>query len=296
MLRQSAYTLKVIESLGGYASNGTCRCPSHEDRRPSLSVCAGDKVPILLKCFAGCSFKQITTALADMGLWPPPPSGVEPPASSVRPWRSPEERRAYALQILDDVRRNRGHELAPELRDYFAARGIEKVPPTALLALPIPYCNDLLLPTRSAMVFEVTDGQRPLGIHVTWLNAKLTGKKDDEPQRQCYGPIRGGYVKLYRGMHHPKQPLLIGEGIETTCAAAQISGLLHAISGLSAENLPHITPPPASEYIIPADNDANGKGQQAARALARRLTAAGYAVRIALPPRPDTDWNHEIMP
>jgi len=40
------------------------QCPSHEDGRPSLSVCQGDR-GALLYCFAGCSSKDIA---ADLGL------------------------------------------------------------------------------------------------------------------------------------------------------------------------------------------------------------------------------------
>lgn len=38
-------------------------CPAHEDKRPSLSIKEGEDVPIVLKCFAGCSFEAISGAL-----------------------------------------------------------------------------------------------------------------------------------------------------------------------------------------------------------------------------------------
>jgi hypothetical protein len=267
-------------------------CPAHDDARPSLHIGAGYKVPVLLHCYAGCTFDQITTALREKGRWPVPGTVI---ASRDATRRSDEERRQYALRLLDDTRRNRGRENAHMLKDYFAHRGINTVPVTALLALPLAYVQDaLLLPDCPAMIFRVTDGQCTLGVHVTWLNADLTGKREDEPQRQFFGPIKGGYIKLYRGAHDCDRPLLIAEGIETAAAAAQLTGLA-AISALSAENLPYITPPLASGYIIAADHDSNGTGEQAARALARKLVAAGQAVRIALPERPDTDWNDVLM-
>jgi hypothetical protein len=68
-----------------------------------------------------------------------------------------------------------------------------------------------------------------------------------------------------------------------------------AISAVSAKNMPKITPPRASEYIICADNDANGVGQRAGRQLAARLVGIGHRVRIAIPPRPDTDWNDVLL-
>lgn len=43
---------------GGYV----VRCPAHEDKRASLSICEGDK-GLLLKCHAGCDVKSIAGAL-----------------------------------------------------------------------------------------------------------------------------------------------------------------------------------------------------------------------------------------
>src|SRR5262249_1324282 len=154
--------------------------------------------------------------------------------------------------------------------------GITSVPPTALVALCWRLNGDEgYLPDCPAMIFPIVDNARTLGIHVTWLNGDLTHKLE----RKMYGPIRGGYVELYKGKHDAAQRLIIGEGVENALAAAQLAGL-PAISALSATNMPKIMPPPAAEYIIAADNDVNGQGQRAARALAARLTRAGFRVRV----------------
>jgi hypothetical protein len=49
------------------------KCPAHDDRRASLSICHGDDGIVLLKCHAGCNVKEITTAvgLAVQDLFPP---------------------------------------------------------------------------------------------------------------------------------------------------------------------------------------------------------------------------------
>jgi hypothetical protein len=39
------------------------RCPYHNDRRPSLAITKGERVPILLHCFAGCDVDQIVGAV-----------------------------------------------------------------------------------------------------------------------------------------------------------------------------------------------------------------------------------------
>ncbi len=47
------------KSSAGYV----CRCPAHDDAKPSLSISEGDGGRILFKCHAGCSFDSITAAL-----------------------------------------------------------------------------------------------------------------------------------------------------------------------------------------------------------------------------------------
>ena len=76
-------------------------------------------------------------------------------------------------------------------------------------------------------------------------------------------------------------------------AAAQIARGLPAIAALSATNLPKITPPRAAEYIVAADNDVAGLA--GARALASKLARVGPLVRLAIPPRPGSDWNDVLM-
>lgn len=56
----------VLEKLTGVEKNGkgwrAC-CPAHPDRTPSLSVSEADDGKVLLKCFAGCSARQVVGAI-----------------------------------------------------------------------------------------------------------------------------------------------------------------------------------------------------------------------------------------
>jgi hypothetical protein len=285
----------LIVALGGDLRTGMCCCPAHDDENPSLHISEGSNGKVLFHCFAGCGQLAVIDVLLARGLWPVG-SVVAKPNMTRR--RSDEERREFASRIICDTRANRGRELAQFLNNYFGRRGIKTVPPTAMLAAPFkinPYLDGCLLPDDPGMVFEVSDGAKPIGSHVTWLNSNLSAKRDEEPQRQFFGPISGGFVRLYDGELEPTAKLIIAEGVETAMAAAQIAGGLPAIAALSANNMPKITPPPASEYIVAGDNDANGAGQRAARALAHKLVRAGAVVRIAIPSRPDTDWNDVLM-
>ena len=46
-----------------------CRCPAHDDRDPSLSICDADDGKVLVYCHAGCDQEKVITALRARGLW-----------------------------------------------------------------------------------------------------------------------------------------------------------------------------------------------------------------------------------
>jgi DNA primase (bacterial type) len=60
------YTIDdILARLQGVKKNGSgymACCPAHEDKNPSLSVCEKSG-KILIKCFAGCSYETIMSAL-----------------------------------------------------------------------------------------------------------------------------------------------------------------------------------------------------------------------------------------
>jgi hypothetical protein len=51
-------------------ANWMARCPAHEDRRPSLSLCERNG-RILVHCFAGCTQAEVIAKLRERGLWVP---------------------------------------------------------------------------------------------------------------------------------------------------------------------------------------------------------------------------------
>ena len=55
----------ILDRLKGVRRTGNgwmARCPAHEDKNPSLSICERNG-SILLNCFAGCSFEAVCAAL-----------------------------------------------------------------------------------------------------------------------------------------------------------------------------------------------------------------------------------------
>lgn len=71
---------ELLTRLDGVKRTGrgyVARCPSHEDRSPSLSIGEGTDGTILIKCFAGCGLTDITGALGlkPRDLFPPRGNG-----------------------------------------------------------------------------------------------------------------------------------------------------------------------------------------------------------------------------
>ena len=61
-------TLAALERATGYRPrpSGTgyqAKCPAHDDRNPSLSIREGDGGKVLLKCHAGCDWKDVRDRL-----------------------------------------------------------------------------------------------------------------------------------------------------------------------------------------------------------------------------------------
>ena len=57
----------LLSKLEGVRETGQgqwlARCPSHDDRSPSLSVRAGDNGAVLIHCFAGCAPGEVLAAV-----------------------------------------------------------------------------------------------------------------------------------------------------------------------------------------------------------------------------------------
>lgn len=285
-LRQDAGAL--IAALGGNPATGMCRCPAHDDANPSLRVTDGRK-GVLVRCHAGCTQDAVIAALKARGLWGGGLGGTERIEPKRRTEDLEKDTQYLAYKILHSAALARLDRSAPTPAAYLRGRGIKVLPPAAMI-LPTASAAHYLGTRFPALVCPITDGKGVTAAHVTLLTRDGKTKCAAQTPRKIYGPLKAGYVKL--SVCDPDQPLIIGEGIETTLSAMQISGL-PGIAALSASNMPTIMPPRCAGVIIAADNDEPGR--KAAAALAERLAYEGIKARVARPPVEGADWNDRLQ-
>ena len=65
-------------------SGWLANCPAHDDRTPSLSIIDGDTRPVVLHCFAGCTYQEVRKAIEAMGIGLDAPPSQRPGESRQR--------------------------------------------------------------------------------------------------------------------------------------------------------------------------------------------------------------------
>ncbi len=283
----SAVEIATVLGLRRTGLTYTGACPSCGYPSAFSVQDKGDRT--LFCCHAGgCTQTELASALQAGGLWgikaewaPPPPPHQTRKSADVA------DKTARALAIWRQTIPAPG-----TLVDrYLRARGIAgPIPPTLRYAASLKHSETGLdLPGMVAAV-AVWPSKAPVAVHRTFLTATCTKKATVATPKKSLGPLKGGAVRLAAA----GQVLIVGEGIESTLSAMQASGLpgWAALSTGGLRSL--ILPDTVREVIIAADHDANGAGQAAAHAAAECWHDEGRAVRIALPPDADTDFNDLI--
>jgi putative DNA primase/helicase len=264
----------LTSRLGGrwHGSFGTCRCPLHDDREPSLSIRDGERAP-LLTCHAGCDRRTIIGELLRSGLWSR--AAQYQPEPGTKPRRPAADTRRLAVAIWRGSRPIAG---TPAER-YLRGRAIRTEIPPSLRYHPRLKHSDTgrLLP---AMVAAVQAPDRSIAaIHRTFLMGDGTGKAQVPSPRKMLGAVRGGAVRLAIAGFE----LGIGEGLETCLAFQQVTGV-STWAALSTSGMRSVILPPlplAATVLLVVDLDP--AGEDAAQAAAARLSREGRRVRLARP-------------
>jgi hypothetical protein len=278
----------IAKALGGRKAGGgwTARCPAHNDRKPSLSICDADDGTVLVRCHAGCDQSDVIAALQSRRVWNNDNRRHGP--------RSHKSNHSVAIEPGEDTRKRIEAALAlwratqpadgTLVERYLHSRGLHDVPPSILrFHAGLRHPSGGLWPAIVALVTSGVD-DAPIAIHRTFLARDGAGKAQVEPSKMMLGPCRGGAVRLAP----IGDVLMVGEGIETCLAAMQASGrpawAALSTSGLRALDLPR----DARDVIVLVDGDE--PGEAAAQSCARRWKREGRRVRVARPPR-GMDFN-----
>lgn len=132
-------------------------------------------------------------------------------------------------------------------------------------------------------------------LHRTFLANDGMGKAQmNSPRKLMPGSLpQGSAIRL--SDYHGEGPLGIAEGIETALSASSIFEM-PVWAAINAQNMAKWAPPEGCQDVaIFADHDLTFAGQAAGYQLANRLTLAGIAVTIHIPPTPGHDWNDELL-
>lgn len=243
-------------------------CPAHDDRNPSFTMDegrnkAGDKI-ILLNCFAGCSFEEITNELINMGVWPRfipdnPNSNYKAPrprkkrislGAALNPklkrdkTQSKKELMDYAVKLWKEGVSDMGM-----CREYMGSRGLSGATPF--------YAR--FHKEKSIMMSPIMDWNKKIqGIHRTFLNPDDKGGFVHD--KKTLGEMMGGLIFLTDvDSYHNGGDFCVSEGIETGFAWHEATGL-NCAAAIAAPNLPAFKLPFGTKVArLLEDNDLPDK-------------------------------------
>jgi CHC2-type zinc finger protein/Toprim domain-containing protein len=276
--------------------SGHVACPFHDDPNPSCSIYAdhyfchacrahGDRVDWLMRV-EGLTKAEAITALQD---W----SG---PASTERP-QDAAARCDFALQIWDVAQPLTGT-LAERYLSETRGIDVSKLPLTIHEALRFhPRCAFGARTYHPCLIALMRDPvtNAPVGIHRIGL--ALENGAVAKLDRMALG--RMGVVKLWP--LNGNGQLVVGEGIETTLAAAtRISyrgaPLTPAWSAVAKGGLGRLPVLPGVEpLVLLVDHDENGEGQRAADTCRAIWKFANRTVVPLIPKQKGWDFNDVVL-
>ena len=294
----SAHTVRaedIARALRGHRSSKgwVCRCPAHDDHRPSLSVAETRDGKILVKCWSGCRQDDVLDALRRRGLWDGKPARASPttrplfiagrettpkPSDPMKTWRDagPWVRGSAA----DTYLKTRGIELTDH-----EARSLRFAP--SLWHWP----SQSRWPAMLARVSLASGAE--ITTHQTFVRRDGSGKAPLGKQSRLFaagGKTIGGGV--WFGVVDPDHEFIVGEGIESTISAMRLFGVSAGCAALSAFGIRTLVLPSQARRVrISTDHDEHNQGLNAARDASRRWLGEGRAVAASISPTVGEDAN-----
>lgn len=287
-----AYDIACALSNGKPERNGdgySCKCPVHNDNKPSMSIKDDGNNDVIVNCFTGCDFKEIKDTLRKMGILPEwkPEGKKEQKAEKKAEPEVPKEETAKQEEKESFIWKGAGKDGLEHIQKYFAGRGI--------VLDPMPVCfrwNSYIDKSGDAQNMIVAAASMPSDEKVVAVQRLFIDLEEyTKDGAKMHGPCEGRAVWFDR--KREKVELLVGEGIETVLSAMQATGL-NGAAALSTSGMKNLIIPEETEalYIL-VDSDpvrekeaASMPGQKAAFALACRFHASRIG-RVAYLVSPD---------
>ena len=287
----------VARELGGARKVGKqwrCRCPSHDDRHPSLDIVDSDD-NVLWICRAGCDSREIGRELYRLGLRPDLGKGSDylaarrrhKPAPAVVPDRAKLD---WLLSQLRPINRT-------PVATYLDTRGLDLPPEGHHLRYLPPKPPKYIWPCMVGVITAFEDAAQVQSLHFTRLRPDGLGKAPlpEEKQRSYLQGFskKHGVIRLCYDADVTVR-LGVAEGVETSLAVStsfrRTKGDQPVWAALDAGNMAELPLVPGIEtLVVYADKDAGGTGRRAAQQLAARWARAGRDAYVALPDI--GDWN-----
>lgn len=275
----------ICERRGGTWSGtkGMARCPSHDDRTPSLGVTLGRKA-ILFHCFAGCDRADVLAAFAREGIAAAAlfsGAGDDMPSAP----RTHSKPSAAALRIWRDAVPLRGS----PAKTYLESRGILAASPALQFHPRTPLGPKGRARFLPAMIAAVSLDEGPIAIHRTFLSTEASGKAGFDKPKRALGRLGEAAVRLFAPA---SGKLGLAEGIESAMSAYALTGIpVWATLGNERFGLVSV-PESVTELHLFVDHDTGGE-LAASRGLAA-YARDGRMIEVRKPSSPDTDWNDEL--
>ena len=274
--RLSGPLAKVLDRLGQTTRSGpewSARCPSHPDRKPSLSVSEGDDGKVLIHCHAGCDPEEIVAAL---GLTM---SNLFP--TNGRPAHGPGEVPKTAAAMANELAGQFRRAMTPTRRLALARQlGVR---PSSLTRLGVGWASldDLRrlhtkCSTAGAYTFPMYDS-----------SGVVIGIRLRTPGGRKYA-VKGGKNGLFVPDHLTGDgPLLVAEGASDTAALLDLG--FDAIgrpdcNGGTEHIVEMVRQLPPDAVVVVGDDDAAGIA--GAESLAAEI-CQHCSVKVVVPPAKD---------
>lgn len=291
----------IAKSLGGEVSGNQVVAPGpgHSRHDRSLSVFLDPNAPDLFRVHshAGDDWQRCRDYVKSrLGIAAGSSPRTEPSfPREPKPTKDDSARTDFALRIWNEAKYLMGTPAAA----YLASRGIDlaRLPQGLGEALRWHPSCPWEGGRHGAMIGLLTDAitGEPKAIHRTAITAD--GRKID---KKMLGPVAGCIIRLWPD-ETVTTGLVLGEGIETTLAAAtrldhKGTSLIPAWAACSAGTMAKFPVLPGIEVLtLLVDHDESGAGQRAAMECAGRWTMADREVVRLIPDNPGEDFNDVVL-